>query len=500
MDLLLGLFALQGTLGAFDTLYHHELTERLTWRPSAGPELRIHALRNLIYGVIFLTLACLEWRGVMAIVLAALLVVEILITLWDFVIEDRTRRLPASERVTHTLLAVGYGVILALFVPVLVDWAQRPSAVAFVDRGWLAWVMGLFAAGAFAWGLRDFARSRRLSFCTDRPAKELAAQLDRRHAILVTGGTGFVGRRLCRALIDGGHDVTVLTRNRAKVHDLLAGATAIESLDETGGQAAFDAIVNLAGEPLATGRWTRAKTRRLLDSRIEITSALVRLIASAAVKPRVLVSGSAVGFYGGDEHAVFSENSPPGASFSHELCRAWEAAAREIEAFGVRVCLLRTGIVLGRTGGALGQMLLPFDFGLGGPLGHGRQWISWIHRDDLVRLIVHLIATDGAKGPINATAPLAVRNRDFAAALGRALHRPTVLPLPGPVLRLLLGQMADEILLTGQKVLPEKAWKTGFRFDFPDLASALEEIVGKTRKREARDRRWPAAAPRDHRA
>jgi uncharacterized protein (TIGR01777 family) len=500
MDLLLGLFALQGAMGAFDTLYHHELTERLTWRPAAGPELRIHALRNLIYGVIFFTLACLEWRGALALVLAGLLVVEIVITLWDFVIEDRTRRLPASERVTHTLLAVGYGVILALIAPILVDWAQGPSGLAFVDRGWPAWVMGLFATGAFAWAVRDFCRSRRLSRWADRPAKELAAQLDHRHAVLVTGGTGFVGRRLCRALIEGGHDVTVLTRDRRKVQELLAGATAIESLDEPAGQAAFDAVVNLAGEPLATGRWTRAKKRRLLDSRVETTGALVRSIARAPVKPRVLISGSAIGFYGSDEHAVFSEDSPPRSCFSHDLCQSWEAAARAAEALGLRVCLLRTGMVLGRTGGALAQMLLPFDVALGGPLGHGRQWMSWIHRDDLVLLIVHLIATDRARGPINGTAPLAVRNRDFAATLGWALRRPAAVPLPAPVLRLLLGQVADEILLSGQKVLPEKAWKTGFRFDFPDLAGALEEILGEGRKHQARERRWSAASPRDHRA
>jgi len=192
----------------------------------------------------------------------------------------------------------------------------------------------------------------------------------------------------------------------------------------------------------------------------------------------VLVSGSAIGFYGCDEAAEFTEDSAGRPAFTHDLCAAWEEAAMEAERHGVRVCLLRTGIVLGAEGGALARLLLPFELGLGGRMGSGRQWMSWIHRDDLVGLIIHAIAVETVRGPLNGTAPEPVRNADFATALGRALHRPALLPVPGFALRLALGQLADEALLGGQRVLPKKAAETGYQFLYPTLSEALAEIVG----------------------
>jgi uncharacterized protein (TIGR01777 family) len=209
----------------------------------------------------------------------------------------------------------------------------------------------------------------------------------------------------------------------------------------------------------------------------------VKLIQRSRKKPAVLVSGSAVGFYGSDEEARFTEGSAGKPAFTHALCEAWEAEAQAAERFGVRVCRLRTGIVLGAEGGVLGQMLLPFELGFGGRLGSGRQWMSWIHLDDLVGLIIHAIAVDTVAGALNGTAPEPVRNADFAHALGRALHRPALLPLPAFALRLALGQLADELMLGGQRVLPEKAIETGYQFLYPTLDEALGEICGKKRCR-----------------
>jgi uncharacterized protein (TIGR01777 family) len=299
-----------------------------------------------------------------------------------------------------------------------------------------------------------------------------------RLSILITGGTGFIGSRLAEVLAGAGHRVTVLTRDPRRGRKFRGRVVLIDNLATLGRDTPFDAIVNLAGERVVAGRWTPARRQKLFESRLATTRAAVKLIGRSRHKPAVLVSGSAIGFYGVDETACFTEEDAGRPSFTHELCARWEEEALAAERYGARVCLLRTGIVLGAEGGALARMLPPFELGLGGSMGSGRQWMSWIHRDDLVGLILHAIAVETVQGPLNGTAPAPVRNRDFARALGRALHRPALLPVPAFVLRLALGQMADEVLLGGQRVLPKKAEETGYQFLYPTINEALKEIVG----------------------
>jgi uncharacterized protein (TIGR01777 family) len=301
--------------------------------------------------------------------------------------------------------------------------------------------------------------------------------LSGRQSILITGGTGFVGTRLAEALADAGHAVTVLTRDPRKGRKFRGRVTLIENLQTLGRDTPFDAIVNLAGEPVASGRWTPARKRRILESRLQTTEAVVRFIAKAKKKPAVLVSASAVGIYGTDPESAFTEESEGRPCFGREVCEQWESAAREAERHGVRVVTLRIGVVLGAGGGMLSRLLLPFECGLGGPMGSGRQWISWIHLDDIVGLILHAIAIETVRGPMNGTAPEPVRNADFSQALAHALRRPALLRVPAFVLRLTFGEMAEDLMLAGQRVLPKQAEETGYQFLYPTLPEALREIV-----------------------
>jgi uncharacterized protein (TIGR01777 family) len=477
--LLWTLVALQIAMGAFDTLFHHEGTERLAWRPSQRLELKLHGVRNLLYALMFAALGWSEPRGALAWALGALLAVELFITLWDFVEEDRTRHLPASERVTHTLLSLNYGAILALLTPVLLGWAALPTALAPACHGLWSWLCAAAALATAICGVRDLFAASRAGRLVESDAAWLADGLKPNSSVLVTGGTGFVGSRLVAALAASGHDVTVLTRRRDAAAGLPAPLRIVTDLKQIPSGARIDAIVNLAGEPIASGRWTRAKRRRIVESRLGVTWAVGQLIERLERKPQTLVSGSAIGWYGlrGDE--PLGEDAQWTDCFSHSLCSAWEYAAQLAAGRGVRLVLLRTGLVLGREGGMLGRMLAPFEFGLGGRFGSGRQWMSWIHRDDLVRLIVRAIADPALRGPLNGTAPNPVDNAGFARALGRALGRPAVLPVPAKPLRLALGALADELLLGGQRVMPAKAQAAGFRFAFPTLDEALAGIVGR---------------------
>lgn len=292
--------------------------------------------------------------------------------------------------------------------------------------------------------------------------------------ILVTGGTGFIGAALLPALQAAGHQVTVLTRDAGNAK-LPLGVTAIERLGMLA--TAPDAVINLAGENLGGRRWNARSKQLFVDSRIGTTTRLLDAIKRWPTPPTVLVNGSAIGWYGPRGDEVLTENSAPGEGFAAELCAKWEAVATSAETLGVRVACVRIGIVLGLPGGALGQMLPPFKLGLGGRLGSGRQWMSWVHRDDLVALMLRLVEDDSLRGAFNGTAPEPVRNADFTRALGRALKRPAVLPMPGFALRTLVGEMADELLLQGQQVRPERALAAGFTFRYPTLDAALAQVL-----------------------
>jgi uncharacterized protein len=471
------LIAIQIAMGAFDTLYHHELTERIAWRPSQRHELQLHSLRNALYALLFLVLGWSEVHGLWAMIVIAVLVVEVVVTLMDFVEEDLSRKLPASERINHTLLALNYGAILVLLLPVLIGWASQPTAVKSADYGFWSFLAAVAAVGAGLGGVRDLAASRRFARLNVAPVSGLAKELPGRQTVLVTGATGFVGSRLVAALTDAGHQVIALVRNPATVDRLRPPITVIASLDQLPDDADIDAIVNLAGEPIGNGLWTEAKRRKMLDSRLKMTDDVVGLIGRLERRPAVLVSGSAIGWYGLWQDQPLTESAKAHGCFSHELCEAWERAASGAAEYGVRVVCLRTGLVVGIEGGLLTRMLTPFEFGLGGPMGSGQQWMSWIERDDLVRLIVHALAKPELSGPINATAPIPVRNLKFTEELGRRLHRPAIFRIPAALLHHVAGDFADELLLGGQRVIPNKALSSGFVFRHETLRSAFEAIL-----------------------
>ena len=471
------LIVVQLALGLFDIVYHHELTERLPWRRSQRHEMRLHGVRNLAYAALFLTLGLTQPHGVWAMLVIAVLVGELVVTLMDFVEEDVSRKLPATERVTHTLLAINYGAILALLVPVLAGWAGEPSAIVPAWYGIGSVLAPLAALGVIVFGLRDFFAARRAERLVLGNAAELVGALSTRQRVLITGATGFIGPRLVEALVSAGHEVTVLARDPAKAAGLRPPFRLVTSLDQIASDTAIDAIINFAGEPIANGLWTRRKRRRILASRLRMTRAVVRLIARLERRPGVLISASAIGWYGNWQDESLTEFDGGKRCFGHRVCEAWECAARKAERLGTRVVRLRIGLVLATDGGMLGNLLPPFEFGLGGPIGSGQQWMSWIERDDLIRLIAHVIARPELAGPINATAPIPVTNLKFTEELGRRLHRPALFRIPGGLLRRIGGDFANELLLGGQRVLPNKALSNGFVFRHETLRSAFEAIL-----------------------
>ena len=289
------LIAIQIAMAAFDTIYHHEMTERLVWRPKQRRELALHAARSLLYAALFLTLGFFEPRGLWAMLIVVVLSVEVVITLTDFVEEDMTRKLPATERVTHTLLALNYGAILVLLLPVLLAWAALPTAIKPVFYGLPSVLAPVAALGAIIFGTRELAASLRSCRLGHGCVDTLVDALGERQAVLVTGATGFIGTRLVEALTAAGHDVTVLTRNATKASTLRPPFRLVTSLEQIPTDARIDAIINFAGEPIANGLWTRAKRRRIIDSRLHMTADVIELISQLERPPSVLVNASAVG-------------------------------------------------------------------------------------------------------------------------------------------------------------------------------------------------------------
>jgi hypothetical protein len=291
--------------------------------------------------------------------------------------------------------------------------------------------------------------------------------------ILVTGGTGFIGQALCPRLHAAGHEALILTRQPNP--RLPRGASsAVNRLEDVDAER-FDAVINLAGEPIGDARWTDARRRLLLESRVGTTSRIVQWMRGAKRPPKVLVSGSAVGYYGEQGDRIITEDTKPMPGFTHDLCAAWEREADKASDFGVRVCLMRTGVVLDRDGGALAKMLPAFRMGAGGRLGSGRHYFPWIHREDMAAICQWLLENPRAKGAYNCSSPNPVTNAEFTKALGRAIGRPTLLPMPEAALKLLFGDMS-ELLLVSDRMVPRRLLDEGFEFLYPDLDRALAAI------------------------
>jgi hypothetical protein len=302
--------------------------------------------------------------------------------------------------------------------------------------------------------------------------------------VVVSGGTGFIGRPLCASLCQEGHQVTLLTRRKEETQRSYGTTVTIVEWNgrETGAWEhcidGADAVINLVGAPIADGRWTDARKRLLTESRVLSTRLLVEAMSRRSFKPRALTSASGIGYYGASDDRVLDEGAAHGQGFLADLCLAWEAEALRAAEFGVRVVMLRTGMVLEQDGGALPKMLLPFRLFAGGPIMPGTQWVSWIHRRDHIGLIQWMLATPSVSGPVNVVAPEAVTMNRFCEVLGRVLHRPSWLPVPAFVLRVALGELGT-LMTTGQRVNPAKALSGGYVFHYPTLEPALRAIVAK---------------------
>jgi hypothetical protein len=297
----------------------------------------------------------------------------------------------------------------------------------------------------------------------------------RARSVAITGASGMIGAALARALAAGGLRVLRIGRRPGAGTDLLwdpaAGRIDAASLE------GVDAVVHLAGESIASGRWTRERKLRIRESRTQGTTLLARALAALDRKPQVLVSVSAVGIYGDRGDELLTDTSAPGTGFLPDVARAWEASADPAREAGIRVAHPRFAAVLSRSGGVLGRLLLPFRLGLGGPIGRGAQWMPLVSLDDAIGAIRHLIDSPGLSGPFNVSLPAPVTNREFSAALGRALHRPAILPVPPAALRLAYGALADELLIASAKVVPLGLEAAGYRFQHPDIDSALQAAL-----------------------
>lgn len=487
--LALQLMAAQGVMGAFDTLYHHELTETLAQRTSARKELSIHASRAIIYSLLFIGLSSWVWQGWFAFILLALFAIEIVLTLWDFVIEDQTRLLPVTERVTHTLLAINGGAFITLFALQMPDWWSLPAALVWQPQGALSIFLVLCGVGVGLSGVRDALAAIQLKkISADAAQLPVLGFSDQRQHVLVTGATGFIGQLLVRELLADGQDVSVLSRRPIAAAFLFTGKVkCIANIDELPANYPLDVIINLAGARILGWRWSESRKKVLLASRVALTHKLVEWIARAEQKPKLLMSASAIGYYGIQAQGkvtALTETDSPWPIFMSRLCQEWEAEAQRASQYGVKVDIMRFGLVLGHQG-ALPMMLLPIKLGMGGKLGSGKQWMSWIHVRDLLRGIAYLfqMRMDPSKdisssvSIYNFTAPETLTQLEFNQQAASLLHRPCIMPTPGFIVRWLLGEQSD-LLLEGQRVIPHNLLKSGFSFEFPTAKSALTELCG----------------------
>lgn len=298
--------------------------------------------------------------------------------------------------------------------------------------------------------------------------------------IFITGGTGLIGSQLIADLLIEGHTVTALSRNIEKARNLLGSrVNYCDSLNKLTSLDGYDAIINLAGEPIAGKRWTEAQKQHLCQSRWLITQKLAQLIKAGENPPQVFISGSAIGYYGNKKDIIVTEDTEPHDEFTHKLCKSWEAFAMEAKSDKTRVCLLRTGIVLSSKGGMLSKILPVFKWGLGGIIGNGKQYISWIHIKDATGIIKHLLSAERGTGAVNMTAPTPVTNKEFSKALANVLKRPCIFKVPAIIISLFMGE-ASTLLLDGQRAVPQKLKLSGYLFKYKNITDALEDIFQKS--------------------
>ena len=473
MNWVLSLLIAQGILGAIDTIYHHELTVALPRRPGAKLELSIHAVRALLYGVVFASIANVEFHGGWVTAIVILVAIEVGLTLWDFVVEDNSRKLPATERMLHTVLAINGGALFGLFAWQLAHWWGLQTALVTVNYGWQGITLTIFAIGVAASGIRDGLAALNLGKTITAPNPFLG-QAHQRY--LVTGGTGFIGETLVNQLLDAGHEVTVWARDPLRAAYLFDGrARIIRDVALLDSSEHFDTVINLAGAPVVGPRWSARRKVQLLSSRLETTQSLLNWFTQAKFKPATWIQTSAIGYYGVRKSSeTLNENSAKGTGFMADLCTRWEDTAQAADQLGARRITLRFGLVFG-PGGALPALLLPYRFGFGGRLGDGQQVMSWIHRDDLLTLIAQAVQDDRMQGTYNAVAPEAVTQTQFAKTAGQVLARPVWLHVPAALIRGMAGEMA-QLFVDGQRVIPQRLLKQGFLFRHPTLLSALRDL------------------------
>ncbi len=471
--------ALQTMLGGFDNLWHHELHARLPQRSSARYELRLHSMREAIYGVLYFAFAWIQLQGLWAVGVAALLLIEMVITIADFLEEDRSRKLPPLERGLHTVLTVSYGLLVGLLAPMLWEAAHMPTELVFTYNGLWSWFCSIASVGVLTWSIRNAIAVRKMGQVTEPEMARTTPQAIGTSTVLVTGGTGFVGSTLVHQLQREGRRVIVLSRDPLQARASFgSGVWVVDRLSDIPAETRIDAIAHLAGANILGGPWTQKRRNVLLQSRTAITRDLLTLIARMERKPEVLVAASAVGYYGtvhGSSCIDESAASDPGR-FQSDLCVAVEHEALRAEAFGTRVVCVRPGIVLGADGGALPPQLLAARLGMGSIMGSGEQPMPWVHVDDLARLIRHAITEPVLHGPLNAVAPGITSQAEFARTLAGVVHMPVWMKVPAWVLRGALGELS-ELLLYGQNVIPAKALASGFRFQHPRLSEALQSIA-----------------------
>ena len=470
--LFLVLLLLQIAMGALDTVAHHEMMEKLANRRSAAQELRLHCARGFVYGVLFLVFAWVRPQGLWLAAVWVLVLVEVGITLWDFVVEDATRLLPGTERVLHTLLAVNGGAMFAVYaLATRADWSL-PSALVPVAPGWMTWTLTAAAVGIGAAAIRDGLAA--LANAAEPAPRPLLPQHPHQR-FLVTGGTGFIGTALVEGLLAGGHHVTVLSRDPRRAALRFGGrARCIADMGEVRDDEAIDVVVNLAGAPVMGPRWTPPRKRALLASRVGTTDMLRAWCERAHRKPAVWLQASAIGLYGAHARSApeLLEVPPVPRDFPSELCAAWEHAAAPVVGHGVRLTVLRLGLVLHRSGGVLPMLSLAAALGAAVRLGSGRQWFAWVHLDDVLRFVEHAVEHAGVRGPYNLVAPGGCTQGEFTRELARSHHRPAWLTVPAAPLRLALGEMAT-MLLDGPVAYPQRLADRHFVFAHPALASAL---------------------------